>query len=84
MTDFVSTIRRISHEKVEKYERVAKGRKQVRCISRRTYSRYQLSTLLSCIMLLLQLLLEEEALCGINLRSHYFDILQCQYKFAIF
>ena len=28
MTDFVSTIRRISHEKFEKYERVAKGREQ--------------------------------------------------------
>ena len=28
MTDFVSTIRRISHEKFEKYERVAKGRRE--------------------------------------------------------
>jgi len=28
MADFVSTIRRISHEKFEKYERVAKGREQ--------------------------------------------------------
>ena len=28
MTDFVSTIRRITHEKYEKYDRVAKGRER--------------------------------------------------------
>ena len=86
MTDFVSTIRRISHEKFEKYERVAKGREQAPVHQPPNLFPVPAEYTTFVLLLLLRL---DDALCGINLdltilifynaniSSLIFDIFHC-------